>query len=160
MRNKDVTALRRCAHLEQFDSVQIRTSHVPSAAIMFKSSIRVLQRSSKPRAIPIVQQSAFFHTTRKMSESSKVQEYKQAGNRENKPPKHEAVYFKGLMSEKRAFGDFRTVLHTGLYSQIVAMEVPVNGEIGDEVSFPCIYHPPTIPSWCYTIALSVSKRTC
>ncbi|KAL1605021.1 hypothetical protein SLS60_004564 [Paraconiothyrium brasiliense] len=68
-----------------------------------------------------------------MSESSKVQEYKQAGNRENKPPKHEAVYFKGLMSEKRAFGDFRTVLHTGLYSQIVAMEVPVNGEIGDEV---------------------------
>jgi putative ABC transport system ATP-binding protein len=68
-----------------------------------------------------------------MSESSKVQEYKQAGNRENKPPKHEAVYFKGLMSEKRAFGDFRTVLHTGLYSQIVAMEVPVGGDIGDEV---------------------------
>ncbi|KAJ4290519.1 hypothetical protein N0V90_010736 [Kalmusia sp. IMI 367209] len=66
-------------------------------------------------------------------ESKKVAEFKSAGNRENKPPKHEAVYFKGLMSEKRAFGDFRTVLHTGLYSQIVAMEVPVGGDIGDEV---------------------------
>ncbi|EUC51209.1 hypothetical protein COCMIDRAFT_79718 [Bipolaris oryzae ATCC 44560] len=66
--------------------------------------------------------------------------YKKVGNREDAPPKHEMVYFPGLMSEKRSFGDFRTVLHTGLYDadenntgQIVAMEVPVNGEIGDEV---------------------------
>jgi len=58
-----------------------------------------------------------------------------AGNREDKPPKHEMVHFKGLMSEVRRFGDFRTVLHTGLYSQLVAMEVPVGGEIGDEVRF-------------------------
>ena len=56
------------------------------------------------------------------------------GNKENAPPKHEMVHFKGLMSEVRRFGDFRTVLHTGLYSQLVAMEVPVGGEIGDEVS--------------------------
>jgi mannose-6-phosphate isomerase-like protein (cupin superfamily) len=62
-----------------------------------------------------------------------MEAYKKAGNRENAPPKHEMVHFPGLMSEKRSFGDFRTVLHTGLYSQIVAMEVPVNGEIGDEV---------------------------
>lgn len=26
------------------------------------------------------------------------------------------------------------MLHTGLYSQLVAMEVPVGGDIGDEVS--------------------------
>jgi hypothetical protein len=65
--------------------------------------------------------------------------YKKTGNRANAPPKHEMVHFPGLMSEKRAFGDFRTVLHTGLFSQIVAMEVPVGGEIGDEVCFnPCI----------------------
>jgi len=70
-------------------------------------------------------------------ESKKVEELKAVGNRENKPPKHEMVVFKGLMSEKRAFGDFRTVLHTGLYSQIVAMEVPVGGEIGDEVGSDC-----------------------
>lgn len=29
--------------------------------------------------------------------------------------------------------DFRTVLHTGLYSQIVLMTVPIGGEIGEEV---------------------------
>lgn len=41
----------------------------------------------------------------------------------------------GVMSPSRSFGVFRKVLHTGLYSQFVAMEVPVNGEIGDEVSY-------------------------
>ena len=87
--------------------------------------------------------------------SPKMEAYKKVGNRENAPPKHEMVHFPGLMSEKRSFGDFRTVLHTGLYSafsphiqikeripsisnttttgQVVAMEVPVNGDIGDEV---------------------------
>jgi hypothetical protein len=45
-------------------------------------------------------------------------------------PSHEMAYFKGLATSRRAFGDFRRVLHTGLYSQLVVMEVPVNGEIG------------------------------
>ena len=59
----------------------------------------------------------------------------------DKPPKHQIVYFKGLTSEVREFGKFRKVLHTGLYSQLVAMEVPVGGEIGDEVSsiFPSMF---------------------
>lgn len=43
------------------------------------------------------------------------------------------VYLPGVISPNRSFGVFRRVLHTGLYSQFVAMEVPVNGEIGDEV---------------------------
>jgi len=43
------------------------------------------------------------------------------------------VYFPDLLKRERRFGDFRTVMHTGLYSQVVAMEVPVGGEIGDEV---------------------------
>jgi hypothetical protein len=30
-------------------------------------------------------------------------------------------------------GDFRRVLWTGLYSQLVLMTVPVDGDIGDEV---------------------------
>lgn len=30
-------------------------------------------------------------------------------------------------------GEFRRVLWTGLYSQVVLMTVPVDGEIGDEV---------------------------
>lgn len=62
-----------------------------------------------------------------------MEAYKKAGNRKDSPPAHEMVYFPGLTNEKREFGDFRTVLHTGLFSQIVAMEVPVGGDIGDEV---------------------------
>lgn len=49
------------------------------------------------------------------------------------PPKHEIAYFPGLASEVRAFGQFRKVIHTGLYSQLVTMEIPVGGDIGDEV---------------------------
>jgi hypothetical protein len=49
-------------------------------------------------------------------------------------PKHEMVYLKGLASSARGFGEFRRVLFTGLYSQVVVMEIPVGGEIGDEVS--------------------------
>jgi len=49
------------------------------------------------------------------------------------PPKHEMVYFPGLTSTKRSFDQFRTVMHTGLYSQLVSMEIPVGGDIGDEV---------------------------
>ncbi|MCJ1329037.1 ATP-binding cassette permease mdl1 [Thelotrema lepadinum] len=43
------------------------------------------------------------------------------------------VHFKDLTTAVRSFGDFRRVLHTGLYSQLVAMEIPVGGDIGDEV---------------------------
>src|SRR6266496_1400746 len=54
------------------------------------------------------------------------------------PPKHEMAYFPdmttSLPSESVAF---RRVLWTGLYSQLVLMTVPVNGEIGDEVHRPC-----------------------
>ncbi|KAJ9666230.1 hypothetical protein H2201_003664 [Coniosporium apollinis] len=49
------------------------------------------------------------------------------------PPKHEMKYFPELTSQLRSFGVFRKVMHTGLYSQLVAMEVPVGGDIGDEV---------------------------
>ena len=49
------------------------------------------------------------------------------------PPKHEMVYFSKLTSEVRAFGQFRKVLYTGLFSQLVSMEIPVGGDIGDEV---------------------------
>ncbi|OSS49069.1 hypothetical protein B5807_05711 [Epicoccum nigrum] len=76
-----------------------------------------------------------FNSTRYISTTTPraMDAYKKAGNRKDEPPKHEMVHFPGLLSSKREFGDFRTVLHTGLYSQVVAMEVPVNCEIGDEV---------------------------
>ncbi|KAL2817506.1 RmlC-like cupin domain-containing protein [Aspergillus cavernicola] len=48
------------------------------------------------------------------------------------PPPNEMVHLPGILSPSRSFGVFRKVLHTGLYSQFVAMEIPINGEIGDE----------------------------
>jgi hypothetical protein len=81
-----------------------------------------------PRASPVALR--YLSTTPPRS----MDAYKRAGNKADAPPKHEMVHFKGLLSEKRSFGDFRTVLHTGLFSQVVAMEVPVGGDIGDEVS--------------------------
>ncbi|KAF2397989.1 RmlC-like cupin [Trichodelitschia bisporula] len=48
-------------------------------------------------------------------------------------PAHKMVHLPGLALRERAFGEFRRVLFTGLYSQVVTMEVPVGGEIGDEV---------------------------
>jgi hypothetical protein len=50
------------------------------------------------------------------------------------PPKHEMAYFPDMTTSLPSkSGDFRRVLWTGLYSQLVLMTVPVNGEIGDEV---------------------------
>ena len=50
------------------------------------------------------------------------------------PPQHEMAYFPDMLTALPSqSGDFRRVLWTGLYSQLVLMTVPVNGEIGDEV---------------------------
>ncbi len=52
------------------------------------------------------------------------------------PPKHEMVYFPDMTSALPSkSGEFRRVLWTGLYSQVVLMTVPVGGDIGDEVRF-------------------------
>jgi len=50
------------------------------------------------------------------------------------PPSHEMVYFPQMSSALPASsGEFRRVLWTGLYSQVVLMTIPVGGDIGDEV---------------------------
>jgi hypothetical protein len=93
---------------------------------MFKSSSHLLSKST----------TRFLSTTppRTLAAAPKMDAFKAAGNRKDAPPAHDMVHFSNLLSEKRSFGDFRTVLHTGLFSQLVAMEVPVGGDIGDEVS--------------------------
>ena len=49
-------------------------------------------------------------------------------------PKHEIAYFPNMTTSLPASSaEFRRVLWTGLYSQVVLMTVPVKGEIGDEV---------------------------
>ncbi|KAI1869244.1 uncharacterized protein JN550_005874 [Neoarthrinium moseri] len=49
------------------------------------------------------------------------------------PPKKEMVYFPGMLTALPSqSAEFRRVLHTGLYSQLVLMTIPVGGDIGDE----------------------------
>lgn len=49
------------------------------------------------------------------------------------PPKHEMVYFPGMTTSlPSSSAEFRKVLFTGLYSQVVLMTIPVGGDIGDE----------------------------
>ena len=53
-------------------------------------------------------------------------------------PKHEMVYFPQMTTSLPSeSAEFRRVLWTGLYSQLVLMTVPVGGDIGDEVSLSC-----------------------
>jgi hypothetical protein len=50
------------------------------------------------------------------------------------PPEHKMVYFPNMSQTPPAeYRQFRRVLWTGLYSQVVLMTVPVNGDIGEEV---------------------------
>uniref|UniRef100_A0A0D6RA89 Cupin type-2 domain-containing protein n=1 Tax=Araucaria cunninghamii TaxID=56994 RepID=A0A0D6RA89_ARACU len=49
------------------------------------------------------------------------------------PPKHEMAYFPDMTTTASQSAEFRRVLWTGLYSQLVLMTVPVDGDIGDEV---------------------------
>ena len=50
------------------------------------------------------------------------------------PPNHDMAYFPEMTSRlPSTSAEFRRVLWTGLYSQVVLMTVPVGGDIGDEV---------------------------
>ncbi|KAI0862518.1 RmlC-like cupin domain-containing protein [Xylaria cubensis] len=49
-------------------------------------------------------------------------------------PKHEMQYFPDMLTALPSeSAEFRRVLWTGLYSQVVLMTVPVGGDIGDEI---------------------------
>lgn len=55
------------------------------------------------------------------------------------PPKKEMVYFPDMITALPSkSAEFRRVLWTGLYSQLVLMTVPVGGDIGEEVGRPLI----------------------
>lgn len=50
------------------------------------------------------------------------------------PPPHQMVYFPSMTTSlPSSSGEFRRVLWTGLFSQVVLMTVPVGGSIGDSV---------------------------
>lgn len=74
-----------------------------------------------------------FHNTTMASKMMSENALPEGHKSQDAPPAHKLVHFKNLTNEVREFGTFRKVLHTGLYSQLVAMEIPVGGDIGDEV---------------------------
>ena len=60
--------------------------------------------------------------------------YAKDPNMSTDPPKHQMQYFPNMINALPSeSGEFRRVLWTGLYSQVVLMTVPVGGDIGDEV---------------------------
>lgn len=65
------------------------------------------------------------------------------------PPKYEMQYFPDMTTALPSeSGEFRRVLWTGLYSQLVLMTIPVGGDIGEEVSIShsCQISLPLIPA--------------
>lgn len=96
--------------------------------LVYKCCNNVLRSARLPRqSIPLT--AASLYSIRPYSTQKPSSGYRMVSN----PPPNEMVYLPGILSPSRSFGVFRKVIHTGLYSQFVAMEVPVNGEIGDEV---------------------------
>jgi putative ABC transport system ATP-binding protein len=87
------------------------------------SASRLITRRIQPTTTTLVPKVASFSTRTPLFSDAATKAYRMSGNTKNAPPAHEMIHFKNLLSSKREFGDFRTVLHTGLYSQIVAMEV-------------------------------------
>ncbi|TLD35980.1 hypothetical protein E2P81_ATG02869 [Venturia nashicola] len=106
-----------------YKSARLARKTIPSIHKLSASSIR-----PRPRQ--------FFSTTSKSNQKVDLREMWGLSKMSvpNKDiPRHEMAYFKDLVTSRRGFGDFRRVLFTGLYSQLVVMAVPVGGEIGDEV---------------------------
>ncbi|KAI1608825.1 RmlC-like cupin domain-containing protein [Exophiala viscosa] len=94
-----------------------RASYRPS------STLRPGQHIHHPSAAASASRSRTFTATATMKFTPPSEE----------PPKHEMVYFPNMTTSLPSeSGEFRRVLWTGLYSQLVLMTVPVDGEIGDE----------------------------
>ena len=86
----------------------------------------ILTRSPIPFASATITKRAFSQSVTRFAKDPKMPPG---------PPKHEMAYFPEMTSAlPSTSGEFRRVLWTGLYSQVVLMTVPVGGDIGDEVS--------------------------
>ena len=77
------------------------------------------------------------------------------------PPKHEMAFFPNMTTSLPSeSAEFRRVLWTGLYSQLVLMTVPVDGEIGDEVCPDYMRRGKAGFSTSFSGLLPASKLTC
>merc|ERR1712232_597864 len=88
------------------------------------TAVQRIQQQSRFGRKTFNAQGAYFSTNGKMKFNRPSEE----------PPKHEMAYFPEMTTSLPSeSGEFRRVLWTGLYSQLVLMTVPVGGDIGDEV---------------------------
>lgn len=102
-----------------------------SLPILFSTMIRTIL----PRTIPTLALKPSVSTTcsRRLFTNTALRHAKDP-KMNTGPPKHEMVYFPDMTSAlPSTSAEFRRVLWTGLYSQVVLMTVPVGGDIGDEV---------------------------
>ena len=91
-------------------------------------------RTILPRTIPSVAFKPIISTTSRRLLTNTAVHYAKDPKMNTGPPKHEMVYFPDITSALPSkSAEFRRVLWTGLYSQVVLMTVPVGGDIGDEV---------------------------
>jgi mannose-6-phosphate isomerase-like protein (cupin superfamily) len=99
----------------------------PHLKMSFQSlPFKLLRTSTRPISTPAI-------SIARRSLSSTPRHHRKDPKMSSHPPKHEMVYFPNMTSLASSSGEFRKVLHTGLYSQLVLMTIPVGGDIGDEV---------------------------
>ena len=102
-------------------------------------------RSLIPRTIPSVALKPIASTSSRRLFTNSALRYAKDPKMNTSPPKHEMVYFPEMTSALPSkSGEFRRVLWTGLYSQVVLMTVPVGGDIGDEVRFQLLPRQPEL----------------
>lgn len=91
-------------------------------------------KSTLSRTLPrLTSNSAISNSTSRLFSRSALYHAKDS-KMPSGPPKHEMAYFPNMTAALPSkSGEFRRVLWTGLYSQVVLMTVPVGGDIGDEV---------------------------
>lgn len=103
-----------------------------------QASYRLINKSSiaLPRSIPAsrtIAATSVFTLQRTFSSTSEMALKTPSSD----PPKKEMAFFPNMTTSLPSeSAEFRRVLWTGLYSQLVLMTVPVGGDIGDEVCLP------------------------
>lgn len=106
----------------------------PAILSRFLAARVVSHKSSRPLAFPTP-----LVKTSTISRQFSVSKMSAFPTPSSDPPQKEMVYFPDMttaLPSKSA--EFRRVLWTGLYSQLVLMTVPVGGDIGEEVGCPLI----------------------
>ncbi|KAK8862797.1 cupin domain-containing protein [Apiospora arundinis] len=90
----------------------------------------------RPRLIPVVSSHSASHYFSRINSLRAFSTTKMASfsTPSSDRPKNEMQYFPDMLTALPSkSSEFRRVLWTGLYSQLVLMTVPVGGDIGDEV---------------------------